>query len=292
MTYSLFRRVILFTLTNNPETVREFYCCSAENTQAINLSKCFVIQPFDGGKFDKRFDDVLVPSIKAAGLEPYRVDRDPSVSIPIEEIQSGIESSRACLADISTDNPNVWFELGYAIASRREVVLICSDERKTKFPFDVQHRTTIEYSTESPRDFEALANGITTRLVALMAKEGNLSAVANMSPVATVQGLEQYEVATLIAVAQQIVGGVTGHLIQEDMEKAGFTRIATMLGIRGLMGKKMLEEYEEQEWNSTFMAYRATDLGINWLFQNSSKLKLHVEPVPLSEMIEDEDVPF
>ena len=88
------------------------------------MNKCFVIQPFDKGPFDKRYDDVLVPAIKAASLDPYRVDRDPSVSIPIEEIQSGIEFSRACLADITIDNPNVWFELGYAIASRRQVVLI------------------------------------------------------------------------------------------------------------------------------------------------------------------------
>jgi hypothetical protein len=96
------------------------------------LNRCFVIQPFDRGKFDKRYEDVLVPAITRAGLEPYRVDRDPSVSIPIQDIEAGIESSRACLADITTDNPNVWFELGYAIASRREVVLICSEERTSR----------------------------------------------------------------------------------------------------------------------------------------------------------------
>lgn len=41
------------------------------------MSTCFVIQPFDGGPFDKRYDDVIAPAIVAAGLEPYRVDRDP-----------------------------------------------------------------------------------------------------------------------------------------------------------------------------------------------------------------------
>lgn len=30
---------------------------------------CFVIQPFDSGRFDKRFDDVYKPAIEAAGLE-------------------------------------------------------------------------------------------------------------------------------------------------------------------------------------------------------------------------------
>src|ERR1022692_861504 len=107
------------------------------------MDRCFVIQPFDKGRYDKRYEDVFVPAIKDAGLEPYRVDRDLGVSIPIAEIQSGIESSQACLAEISTDNPNVWFELGYAIASQREVVMVCSEERTAHFPFDVQHRAII-----------------------------------------------------------------------------------------------------------------------------------------------------
>jgi hypothetical protein len=33
--------------------------------------KCFMIQPFDGGKFDKRFDEVFKPAVTAAGVEPH-----------------------------------------------------------------------------------------------------------------------------------------------------------------------------------------------------------------------------
>ncbi len=45
------------------------------------MEKCFVIQPFDNDKFDKRFKDVFEPAIQKANLEPYRVDRDMSVKI-------------------------------------------------------------------------------------------------------------------------------------------------------------------------------------------------------------------
>jgi hypothetical protein len=76
------------------------------------MPTCFVIQPFDDGPFDKRYEDVFVPAIRAAGMEPYRVDRDPAASIPIEDIEKGIRSAGACLADISEPNQNVWFELG------------------------------------------------------------------------------------------------------------------------------------------------------------------------------------
>ena len=70
------------------------------------MGTCFVMQPFDRGVYDKRYEDIFVPAIEAAGLEPYRIDRDPGVSIPIDEIQTGIKNSDVCLAEITTDNPN------------------------------------------------------------------------------------------------------------------------------------------------------------------------------------------
>lgn len=135
------------------------------------MKRCFVMQPFDRGAFDKRYGDVFAPAIQDAGLEPYRVDRDPSAGIPINEIESEIKSSEICLAEITTDNPNVWFELGFAIAVLKEVVLVCSDERQSKFPFDVQHRNIIKYKTESPQDFNKLRKDIKERIQATLKKK-------------------------------------------------------------------------------------------------------------------------
>ena len=87
------------------------------------MPTCFVIQPFDsGGKFDKRFNDTYKKAIEKAGLEPYRVDQDPGVEVPIDRIEEGIREATICLADITTDNPNVWYELGYAFAVGRSVI--------------------------------------------------------------------------------------------------------------------------------------------------------------------------
>ena len=55
------------------------------------MNTCFVIQPFDKDKFDQRYTDIFEQAIKASGLLPYRVDRDPSVRIPIEQIEDGIK---------------------------------------------------------------------------------------------------------------------------------------------------------------------------------------------------------
>src|SRR3954469_17738832 len=114
------------------------------------MPNCFLIQPFDGSIFDKRFRDVLAPAVRDAELEPYRVDQDPGVSIPIEAIERGIREAAVCLAEITTDNPNVWFELGYALACGKDVVMVCAErERAKKFPFDVH--TEASYCMERTR---------------------------------------------------------------------------------------------------------------------------------------------
>jgi hypothetical protein len=79
------------------------------------------------------------------------------------EIHRGITTAVACLADITTDNPNVWFELGVAIASQRLVVIVCSKERTVSFPFDVQHLSIIRYATDSSSDFDKLKKDIAVR---------------------------------------------------------------------------------------------------------------------------------
>jgi hypothetical protein len=244
------------------------------------MGTCFVIQPFDGGPFDKRYEDIFVPAITAAELEPYRVDRDPRVSVPIEEIEAGIRVSDACLADITKDNPNVWYELGYAIASQKEVVLVCSKERNSRFPFDVQHRAIIYYSTDSPRDFEELKEKITSRLKAILKKEEKLGRAVSMSPIADVEGLSPHEIVALVAAAESIFttgDPVSGWAVKQDIEKAGFTRIAATLACTSLLNKGLFSSKEQADTNGeVYIAYCVTQTGMDWLLNNQDKLVLRM----------------
>lgn len=115
---------------------------------------CFVIQPFDKGKFDSRYRDIIKPAIESCGFDVYRVDEDYSVEIPISSIETKIKGASFVIAEITIDNPNVWFELGYALAHSKLVIMLCSDERKSNFPFDIRHRNILTYRTEAPSDFE------------------------------------------------------------------------------------------------------------------------------------------
>ena len=75
------------------------------------MPQCFVIQPFDY-KFNKRFDDVYKVAIEAADLTPYRVDQDPSVTIPIESIEHGIKNSIICLGPVSKNSLDIMVRCG------------------------------------------------------------------------------------------------------------------------------------------------------------------------------------
>jgi len=131
---------------------------------------CVVIQPFNKEPFEKRYKDIYKPAIEKASFRPYRVDEDPSVIIPIETIEAKIKESDLCFADITTDNPNVWYELGFAFAQSKPVILVCSSEREGSFPFDIRHRYVIKYETESTSDYEKVKKEITERIKAVMKK--------------------------------------------------------------------------------------------------------------------------
>ena len=252
------------------------------------MKKCFVMQPFDGGTFDKRYEDVFEPAILEANLEPYRVDRDPGVSIPIDEIESGIRNSEICFAEITTDNPNVWFELGFAIAVPKEVVLVCAEDRKSKFPFDVQHRNIIKYKTDAPQDFEELKGKITKRLLAILKKQEEIGKVSAISPIKDTEGLSQHEIAALVTITQNVFvsegGMVPAARIMNDMDKAGYTGIAASLALKLLLGKRMIQSDVWHELDVTYTVFAPTEIGENWLMQNQDELVL--------KKPEEDDIPF
>ncbi|MCY4131718.1 MAG: hypothetical protein OXF39_03625 [Nitrospira sp.] len=238
------------------------------------MPKCFVIQPFDGGKFDKRFKDTFDPAIKDAGLEPYRVDQDPLVEVPIESIEKGIRDAAICLADITTDNPNVWYELGYAFAAGKSVVMVCSDERKeSRFPFDIQHRTVIKYQSESSSDFEQLQQEIKKRIEALLTKDERLRQLAESDSVAPIEGLSQPELAVLAELAGE--NELPEWSLRNAVERAGFTSIGFNLGLRRLLRKEFVESVERRtQKGDAFSAVQLTPTAWDWIEENENLFPL------------------
>ena len=260
----------------------------------MTIEKCFVIQPFDNDKFDKRFVDIFEPAILKADLEAYRIDKDLSVRIPIDDIEKGIFESSICFAEITTDNPNVWYELGYAFACNKDVVMVCSEERLGKFPFDIQHRHVITYKTSSTSDFTLLEDTITRKIKAFQQKSKTVKTL-NTTPVVETEGLKSHEIALLIlAMENQLTKEDSTYVsgLKNEMGKAGYTDIATSVGIRTLTKMGMIETFKYvDEWNNNqeIIACRLTDKGENWIIANQDQLQFRQTAKPI---IKEDDLPF
>ncbi len=261
------------------------------------LGKCFIIQPFDNSLYDRRYREIFKPAILEAGLEPYRVDEDPSSQVLIDNIERGIRESVICFAEITTDNPNVWYELGFAYACEKKVVMVCSDNRG-KYPFDIQHRHIIKYKADSPSDFTDLSDKITQKAKAFI-KNYHLIERLSASPLLETEGLDAYEMALIALVMQyQFLpdDSVSINELTREMEQVGHNQLATSISVRKLVSKKMLEVFkaENTSWgNQTeeYTACRLTLTGQDWVLSHEKQFQFKHTAKSLNHNFDD-DVPF
>ena len=109
---------------------------------------CFVMMPFApplGGYYDK----IYKPAIEKAGLIPIRADNEIfATGKIIDQIWSGINNARVLVAELTSRNANVFYELGLAHALKKPVVLVSSNEGDV--PFDLHHIRVIYYDVSDP----------------------------------------------------------------------------------------------------------------------------------------------
>ena len=113
---------------------------------------CYVSMPFgtkhspDGHQID--FDSIYVrgirPAIEAAGLAAVRADSLATRGTIMKAIYEALLQSEAVIADITTLNPNVFYELGvrHAVAPG-STILICADD--APLAFDVNSLLVLRY---------------------------------------------------------------------------------------------------------------------------------------------------
>jgi hypothetical protein len=265
--------------------------------------RCCVFQPFDKGDFDKRFDDVLTPAVEAADMEPYRVDRDLGSTIPVDTLHQEIRSAVICIADITTRNPNVMYELGYSIAAGKDVVIICGPTTE-KFPFDIQHRGILSYSVGSTSDFKRLEDALTAKLNAILARQEKTIDIASASPIKSSDGLQPHELtalAMLLANSDSISDHVSANWFKQEMRKAGYTEAGTRLAIAKLVKLGYARsEWQRDQNDDPYVVYGLTSEGEDWLLDNQSllvlstpKLRTKAKAEDYSDIgITDDDIPF
>jgi hypothetical protein len=109
---------------------------------------CFVMMPF-APPLGTYYEKVYKPAIEKVGLKPVRADAEIFGTGKImDQVWSGINSAKVLVAEMTTRNPNVFYELGLAHALKKPVVLVSSNEGDV--PFDLKHIRVIYYDVNDP----------------------------------------------------------------------------------------------------------------------------------------------
>jgi nucleoside 2-deoxyribosyltransferase len=106
---------------------------------------CLVIMPFDHG-----FDDVYAAIKTAVGNIPrntpircFRIDEARPAGRITERLLTELRSSSVCIADLTGSKPNVMWEVGYAMALEKPLLIIT--QKLSDMPFDLKDMQNIEY---------------------------------------------------------------------------------------------------------------------------------------------------
>lgn len=137
---------------------------------------CFVVMPF-GTKsdaagpvaFDKIYQQIIAPAIEAAGLEPLRADEEMSGGIIHKPMFERLLLCRFAVADLTTANANVFYELGVRHAARPGATVLIFAEGRGQLPFDVQPLRALPYKLDAsgaPADPATTVAQLTAKLKA------------------------------------------------------------------------------------------------------------------------------
>jgi nucleoside 2-deoxyribosyltransferase len=117
----------------------------------------FVLMPLD-----ESFEDAYKLGIKAAataaGTYCERIDEQIFEESILDRIYNQITKADLIIADMTGRNPNVFYEVGYAHALGKSVILLT--QVADDIPFDLQHYTHIVYGAKISKLKEELENRI------------------------------------------------------------------------------------------------------------------------------------
>jgi MAP3K TRAFs-binding domain len=137
---------------------------------------CFVLMPFhashdsDGQRVDFTavYRQLIVPAIEDAGMTPVRADEDLSGGIFHKNMFERLVLCEFAVADLSTGNPNVYYELGVR-HGLRPYSTVALFRRGWRLPLDVASLSALEYPVDAdgtPVDVAQTRQALGDRLLA------------------------------------------------------------------------------------------------------------------------------
>ena len=109
------------------------------------MKKAFVIMPFDDEVANSVYEHCTIPICKEFNLHVERADEIFTPNPILDDIRFAIEKSTVIIADISGNNPNVFYELGMSHMLKRKQTIMITHDEFNGIPFDISHIRIIQY---------------------------------------------------------------------------------------------------------------------------------------------------
>src|SRR5207248_8991106 len=106
--------------------------------------KAFVLMPFDA-EFNTIYEELIAPALEEAGYLVQRADSFLDQQNILMDVVRGIDQATLVVAELTSLNPNVLYELGVAHGLKKPTVLLAQDIAEV--PFDLRSYRIISYST-------------------------------------------------------------------------------------------------------------------------------------------------
>lgn len=103
---------------------------------------CFVLMPF-AEEYKEIYDQVYKPVCESNDLKCWRVDEIARPGSITQDIVEGIIGADIIIADLTTKNANVFYELGIAHTIGAKVIMTCQNGQQ--IPFDIANYRVIFY---------------------------------------------------------------------------------------------------------------------------------------------------
>lgn len=124
--------------------------------------KCFVIMPFGKKKdidgcevdFDSVYHELISKAVKELGVECERCDEMIGTGSIHKKMFQGIFDADVSVVDITSLNPNVFYELGVRHALHKHVTLVIRRNSGLPIPFNINGLTILGYDIENEDQLE------------------------------------------------------------------------------------------------------------------------------------------
>lgn len=126
----------LLLQSNGPVSASNF---RVKGQQAV----CFVVMQFTD-EYNSLYSEVIRPTCEEFKYKVVRADDFYTSGLIIEDITRSIKESTLVIADVTPNNANVFYEVGFAHGIGKPTILL-SDRKREKLPFDISGFRTLFY---------------------------------------------------------------------------------------------------------------------------------------------------